>query len=96
MDPDERDVLSRAIGNGSVVFPARVRKGWEHTKIDGTQREFILDREACCEALRRIGQVPWQSINADDKSLAEQIRENCVHALTVMRDSMARNEERMI
>lgn len=97
MDPtlQQTDWLAELFRVGAVVLPTH-RVGWERSRIDDQQREYILDREACVEALKRVQSMNWTSIHCGDKALAEAIRENAIHALMVMRDAMARNELRML
>lgn len=91
----EGDIVERLFRAGAVVLPT-ARSGWDRSIIDCQSREYILDREACIEALRRLGRIPWQSVNCENKSLALAILDNVKHALSVMKDEMAKNEGKML
>lgn len=64
--------------------------------LDDQQREFILQRERVIDAHNQICKIDWQSINLRDKELALKIRSNVLHALSVLLQSMRRNEEPML
>lgn len=94
--PENRDLLGELLRIGVVCLPSAKREGWQTTKIDGQSLEYIVDREACVEALIRLRKIPWQSVDCESKPLALEILDNVNHALTVMRDAMARNEPKML
>lgn len=72
------------------------RYGWRHTKLDPQQTEYIIDREAVIQAVKSVQKITWQSINAHDRELALKIRENVLHSLATMAQSMTTNEERIL
>lgn len=80
----------------AILSEAPPRPGWKRSKIDQQTRDFVLQREAAIEATLKISHTAWQSINAQDRALAEEIRHNVLHALTVMVRAMARNEENFL
>lgn len=95
-EAQKRQFLAELLNAGAVVLPSPRREGFEMSRIDVQQVEFILDREALIEAINRIARIPWQNIDASDRKLALLIRENVMHALGVMASAMAKNEERML
>jgi len=72
------------------------RYGWKRSKLDAQQREYIIEREGVIEAIRKVQQVTWQSIDCTNRELAEQIRENAMHSLATLARAMTLNEERML
>lgn len=96
MDADPRDAsLSELFASGAICLPSH-RQGWDGSRIDGQQREYIIDREAVMEVMVRITKVGWQSVNCEDKRLALLIIENVRHSLGVMLREMSENERRML
>ena len=89
---NELNAITREILNES---PAK-RYGWKHSKLDQGQVEYILDRQAVIEAVKLIQRVSWQSINCEDKSLADTIREFALHSLATMAQSMSKNEDKIL
>lgn len=92
--PDDFN-LAELLKCGAVVIPGR-RQGWEGSSLNGQQREYILDRDSVIRARKEIIGIEWQSIDCGNKSLAEQIRENALHALGVLLDRMRDNERKML
>lgn len=92
---EDTDLLAELLRIGAVVLPTH-HPGWEHSQIDGQQREYILDREAVIEAGNRLRKVPWQNVDCANKSLAIAIIENMRHSLGVMETAMRENERKML
>ena len=68
------------------------RYGFKKSMLCQSSVEYILQRENVLAAIRSIQQVDWQNINPNNKELAEQIKEQVLHSLAVMIQSMRRIE----
>lgn len=80
----------------AILSERAPRPGWKRSKLDQQTCDYILEREAVIEATLKVTHTSWQSINAQNRELAEEIRHNALHALAVMARAMARNEENFL
>ena len=73
-----------------------IRYGWKRSVVDQQQLEYIIQREDVLKAVAFVQRCEWQSIDCLNKSLAEKIRENALHALATLAIAMRANEEKIL
>jgi len=67
------------------------RFGWKRTLLPLPDVEYIIQRESVLQAIKSVQGLDWQNIHPDKKT-ALAIRENALHSLAVLIQSIRRIE----